>query len=178
MGDKRFFTSGFRVTQKFGNKHPYFSGKYHRDFYAKFNSPKGHNGIDIVPIYKNDTDIFAPFAGKIVHLEDSYKNSAGAYVKMETFDGLILYFFHLLEWSDNLKKGTVEKNQFIGIMGGSGNGKKNCYAPHLHFQVKRPDSLANNGYSGCIDPHEILEWLPEGIPENHPDNDYESLIKN
>ena len=157
------FKEGYDVTQKWANKHPFFDGKYHKNFYAKFGSPGGHNGLDLIPLTPGDTVVHTPIAMHLKHAANNYDNGYGAYVKgVFRFDGdeLYIYFCHLDEWFDDiLTEDLLPAGTPIGIMGGSGNGLRECFSPHLHFGVKpvsKEMQYKHKNFAGYINPSFLL----------------------
>jgi len=152
------FSAGDHITQQFGNKHPLIGGKVYKNYYKRYNSPKGHNGIDIVPAQPGDIVVRTPVMIKeIVKAVNNYNDGFGAYVKalVAGLDGkeYFVYFAHLDMWYDFiLTGGPLPALSKIGIMGGSSAGNRYGVFPHLHLGVRGINTPRNNGYNGYINP--------------------------
>lgn len=94
----------------------------------------GHTGIDIggnfgdpVESVKSGTVVSAQWAGPY-----------GNFIVVDHGNGLVTRYAHLQ--SINVKPGeTVEKGQFIGEQGSTGNSS----GPHLHFEVRQNEEFVN-----------------------------------
>lgn len=155
------FDKGIYIIQSFGNKDPFFAGKVHPDYYAQFGTPEGHPGLDIVPL-DWDFTIKADWDGVVDAAMPDYSNGLGAYVRLKIHFNSVEYYViygHLDSWADNtIGTGFIKKGQVLGVMGGSGFGRRNYYAPHLHFEVRPVENVDyNNGFNGSIDPMFLLQ---------------------
>lgn len=117
------------VTSPFGPRYHPVTGKY-----------SFHTGVDIVPADgSSDTRLVALESGVIVDIDRSVKGfdlekTKGNYIKVKTRYGRSYMYLHLAYGSipSNIKmNATVEKDQFVGIMGSTGSST----GQHVHFQV-------------------------------------------
>jgi hypothetical protein len=126
----------------------------------------GHNNKDH---YCYAEDVIAVSNGIVVGVLDSLnentnppifddinKNAAtGNLVMLDVGNGIIASYAHLMPHSIKVKVGEIlHKGDIIGKIGNSGNST----APHLHFQLSKPDYQFING----INIFQMF-WLSEGI---------------
>lgn len=107
-----------------------------------------HEGLDIFADF--GTPIRAPDDGVVSRLTNGA--IGGLAVWMTGLDGTQYYFAHMQEYANGIAAGTrVRTGAILGFVGDSGNAKGG--APHLHFEVHRPDA---------IPPKPIVDaWLDE-----------------
>jgi murein DD-endopeptidase MepM/ murein hydrolase activator NlpD len=87
-----------------------------------------HRGIDIFGDL--NTKIVSPVNGVVI--KTGYSKNGGNYIYILSYDLKFYYFAHLNKINVNALK-FVGRNQFIGLMGDTGNAK---FAPfHLHFSI-------------------------------------------
>lgn len=133
------FIGNFPITQDFGANPQAYDARY---------GIKGHNGIDFG--CPTNTPVVSSADGIVARTDFD----AGGYGKFVTInhDGYATLYAHLNDYI--VKPGDkVVAGQLIGHSNNTGNST----GPHLHFGVKPIDSqgnktLADNGYSGYIDP--------------------------
>ena len=83
------------------------------------------------------------------------KVATGNLVMLDIGNGIIASYAHLIPRSIKVKVGEIlHKGDIIGKIGNSGNST----APHLHFQLSKPDYQFTNGTNTFQ-----MFWLSEGI---------------
>lgn len=98
-----------------------------------------HQGVDI-NLGLGNADLGAPVYAThdgTVNRVRTYKdgNGGGNRVRIASVDGKIAtYYMHLDSITVNVGD-KIAKGARIGTVGGSGNGKRRHYAPHLHYEV-------------------------------------------
>ncbi len=93
-----------------------------------------HNGIDIKA--RRGTSVVAPMDGVVIAAGRA--GLLGRLVKIQTRNGMIMYFAHLTRYK--CRRGQrVKKGQLIGTVGSSGRAT----GPHLHFSVKQNSKYLN-----------------------------------
>ena len=151
---------------------------YTRDHRNNFGAPrpKGriHKGVDINYTGAGNEDIGAPIIAthdgiitRLAFIGNGDKNAGGNRVQITSSDGTVsTYYMHLNAINSNLREGvTVVEGQQIGTMGGSGNGKSDEYASHLHYQVEVEGVIINPAISstGLIDPQQLIAPIDGGV---------------
>lgn len=105
-------------------------------------------------------DIFANKGTPVVALEDAVvktgSNSLGGQV-LYVFgrSGNRYYYAHLSAFAPNIENAQVKAGQVIGFVGNSGNAVDT--PPHLHFEVRVPQLLAD------INPYPMLQTLSKAV---------------
>ena len=138
--------------------------------------PKGriHKGVDINYEGAGNSDIGAPIIAthdgiitRLAIIKNGDKNAGGNRIQITSSDGNIsTYYMHLDAISSELKEGmSVSEGQQIGTMGGSGNGKSDEYASHLHYQVEVEGVIINPAITptNLIDPQKLITPINGGI---------------
>jgi murein DD-endopeptidase MepM/ murein hydrolase activator NlpD len=122
---------------KYGSQNCYVSGKY-------------HTGVD----YSGSGSVYATETGKVVRIEYMSKNDHGMgnniIIRHTLSNCSYIYstYSHMESISSAIKVGSnVSKGQKIGTIGGSGYGKPNYWANHLHFEMKYAP-VTNNPWGG------------------------------
>lgn len=129
-------------TQRFGER---------PEFYKKYGSPKGHNGIDFRTRKEEDLndwkqEVFSVLDGEISEATENEWN--GKYVRITHSNGHESVYLHLSQI--DVKKGqNIKAGEKVGISGNSGGASE---APHLHFGYRSVNYDKNNGRMGYIDP--------------------------
>ena len=93
----------------------------------KFNSEKGHMGLDFA--VKEGTPVFASAGGYVVFSD--YTVNEGYMVILNHCDGYVSVYKHCSALVKNLRE-NVEQGELIAI---SGNTGKYTTGPHLHFEI-------------------------------------------
>lgn len=121
-----------------------------------------HTGVDYGHL--GDKTVIASNVGTIVKIEKMHPKDHGmgnnVTIKHQLEDGSVVYssYSHLYSIEPSLKKGSViQQSDKIGMMGGSGHGKRKNWATHLHFEIKK-DFLPQQSI-------QYWEYTPQ-----HPDN--------
>ena len=129
------------VKQKFKG-----ASRYHLNNYGN-NRPNNrkHKGVDINFNFQDgNDDLGAPVLSthdgvvtRIVDISNGDKDAGGNRVKITSVNGEVsTYYMHLDAIVSDLQLGDyVTEGQQIGMMGGSGNGNKNSYTVHLHYEI-------------------------------------------
>lgn len=151
------------ITQPFGNNHfnkiYTFKGINNEDIsldfrgwlnvYKKYGLV-GHNGIDFR--VKIGEPVYAICNGTVEHKNDP--SGYGKYIKLtSTAKGTVYIYGHLSGYGTN-NGATVNKGDIIGYGGNTGFST----APHLHFEVRPPSAVKNNGYFGAVDPLPFIQY--------------------
>ncbi len=126
-----------------------------KDFACGMRTYDGHRGIDYsFGVYGwrtmdgGDVEIVAAAAGTIVEKADgqydrqcNWTGAAANYVIVLQSDGLYAFYWHMKKNSLTTKAvgQTVEKGEFLGLVGSSGNSN----GPHLHFELREVRSDGN-----------------------------------
>ena len=152
---------------------------------ARHQAHGGHNGIDI----------FAPKGTPLVACVDGtiYKIGRNLGMGGNTVsilkDGIVYYYAHLNQISDQLKKGDkIYKGDFIGTVGNTGNASNTH--PHLHFSMYYADKGYTNGNINpwdnlkdslngemtIIEPSEVVDKIDGEIVKN--DLTIDDIIEN
>ncbi|MFH0854338.1 MAG: M23 family metallopeptidase, partial [bacterium] len=146
--------------------HPAFTAQYDCCYFGLktcYDATNYHTGID----YRNNgfRDIIACNFGQITHIEYMSTTDHGMgnniIIEHELSNGEKIYstYSHLDSIEPTLYIGkTVTKGEKLGVMGGSGYGKANYWAIHLHFELKTHPVTNNPSGTG-------LHW---GYTPNHP----------
>jgi len=147
-----------------------------------------HTGIDIHST--GNDDILASNVGKIVAIiqngssDHNMGNTIVIEHKIQNAQGgvetLYSQYSHLSSFMPGIYvQQVVTKGQKIGVMGGSGNGSPNYWGKHLHFEIKRSNTIGSNpsGYWGYtptsavnynyIDPEYIMTSNTTGIGNDY-----------
>ena len=119
---------------------------------------KNHTGIDYSK--NGDKDIIAANDGTVVKLEAMSSSDHGMgnniIIEHKLIDGSKIYstYSHLDSYESKLYEGyKVASGEKIGVMGGSGYGKKDTWGIHLHFEMKTEavtGSPKNGNYWGYV----------------------------
>jgi murein DD-endopeptidase MepM/ murein hydrolase activator NlpD len=146
--DAKFRTpvNGASVMCKFDTTNCYVSGKYHTgvDYYSSNKDILATNAGKIVRIQKNDGVSDAKMGNSVI-IEHKIINTTGG---SET---IYSQYSHLASFVTGLYVGqSVTKGQKLGTMGGSGGGRADYWSVHLHFEIKRSNTLGSDpsGYWG------------------------------
>lgn len=116
----------------------------------EYGSLGAHLGIDYgVPV---GTSVFAPVSGTIaVVRETSGKGSGGRQIELHGADGRWHRFLHLSSW--NVVVGQqVGEGYLIASSGATGD----VTGPHLHWDVRKANTLWNASLSNYFDPEKLL----------------------
>ena len=117
----RFPLPGATVTSRFGPRSDPFSGH-----------PQFHNGVDLAaPV---GTEVYAARDGKV--REAGYSETFGNYVLLAHEGGYLTLYGHLSALTVGLNQ-SVTSGMIIGRVGSTGRST----GPHLHFEIRRGDSL-------------------------------------
>lgn len=154
---------------------------------------KHHTGIDYWGENKRATDILAAGCGTVSYIQINNGKDHGMgnaiILKHSVIDetGRVItrytLYAHMSSIESDLKVGAeVLKGQKIGFMGSSGYGKPDYWGktPHLHFEVKMENTLANSalkesywGYTpesaagyGYINPEDVFRNWQSDCPES------------
>lgn len=113
-----------------------------------------HAGIDIGTQGASGKRCVAAWDGKVVkHVPLSQGGARGHYIDIDHGGGIVTRYQHLKP-ETGLKKGSVvKKGQRVGTVGGSGYGRSNYYAIHLHFEVLKN---YKNGQGTAVNPTNYL----------------------
>jgi RHS repeat-associated protein len=136
-----------------------------------------HKGLDINFSGGGNTDLGAPIlathSGKITRIakiEDGDKNAGGNRVQITSSDGRVsTSYMHLNSMVEGLEVGQeINEGMQIGTMGGSGNGKKDAYLSHLHYELRFDGELINPviDKNNLIDPQKFIDGYDGGIMES------------
>lgn len=108
------------------------------------NTIKYHYGIDLV---SDESDmIYSVFDGEIEYI--GYNGAYGNCIKIKNDWGFEVLYGHMSSFREDLKIGDwVTQNEFVGMMGATGN----VTAKHLHYELKY--NLVR------IDPKDNLEFI-------------------
>ena len=143
------FSSGYRITQKYGNNPTYYSQ-------WGFN---GHEGLDCVPAnLQQSWDVLTPEKIEIVRDYDTPRDNYGVMVVGICWETKRSWWFCHLEKNYCKVGDVIEAGKPVGKMGNTGNSS----GAHLHLGVRECDSNGNpinlnNGNKGFIDPLPLLE---------------------
>jgi polyhydroxyalkanoate synthesis regulator phasin len=143
------FSSGYRITQKYGNNPTYYS---QWGFSA-------HEGLDCVPAnLQQSWDVLTPEKIEIVRDYDTPRDNYGVMVVGICWETKRSWWFCHLEKNYCAIGDVIEAGQPVGKMGNTGNSS----GAHLHLGCRECDSNGNpinlnNGYKGFIDPLPLLE---------------------
>lgn len=108
------------------------------------NTIKYHCGIDLVS--KESDMIYSVFDGEIVYID--YNGAYGNCIKIKNDWGFEVLYGHMNNFREDLKIGDwVTQNEFVGMMGATGN----VTAKHLHYELKYNHIM--------IDPKDNLEFI-------------------
>lgn len=130
-----FYKKNYKITSPYGTRT--LNGKV-----------VNHEGIDIVGV--DDKTILSPVEGivqssTIINDKSNLTWQWGNYIRIDSADGLRLFFCHLNDRS--VKKGDkVRKGQPIGIEGNTGYS----FGTHLHFEVRTSKNIS-------VDPVEYMK---------------------
>ncbi|MDZ7936192.1 MAG: M23 family metallopeptidase [Emticicia sp.] len=103
-----------------------------------------HYGIDLVS--EESDRIYSVFDGKIAYI--GYNGAYGNCIKIKNDWGFEVLYGHLSSFREDLKIGDwISQNEFVGMMGATGN----VTAKHLHYELKY--NLKR------IDPKDNLEFI-------------------
>jgi murein DD-endopeptidase MepM/ murein hydrolase activator NlpD len=152
MNKKSPFTTDYKIIQNFGNKDIWDSvnKKVIKDYYKINYGLFGHNGLDLLPMGK-DESIYSIFPGTVMFAgwDTSYGNRIKIWVQELN---IVNYYCHLEFINTAIKAGyVIEDRQFIGKMGNTGIG----FGAHLHYQIALVDNNCNKlnedkNNQGCI----------------------------
>ena len=100
-----------------------------------------HLGLDLT----GDSTVYSCAPGTVVACSNSNSGANGRYVIVQhSINGKKCYSFYAHLSSVSVKNGQSVNNQTkLGVIGGSGYGKNNCYGTHLHFAIV--NTLWSNG---------------------------------
>jgi len=122
---------------------------------AKHQHRGGHLGIDIFA--PKGTPIISATDGEVIKVRRKDRTSGGKTVSV-LLNGIVYYYAHLDQVSDNIDKGDdIKKGTFIGTVGDTGNAKGTH--PHLHFSMYEK---RGGDKRGTIDPWPFLKDSLDG----------------
>lgn len=126
----------------------------------KDGSPKFHEGLDI---YANvGSNLYALQGGRVVHTHKSEHTDYGYYILIESVvpgEGNVwIMYAHLSAYSVSEANGGVSQGQQIGLTGRTGNGSnpEDTPNPHVHIEVRKPESGKLWNQWEMIDPESII----------------------
>ena len=144
-----------------------------------FGAPRGdhsHEGVDIMTRINGVAAKGHPVVAAASGVVD-WIGSSCCYLAIEHDDGWSTWYIHLNNdtpgtddgqgWgiAPGIVRGTrVEAGQLIGWAGDSGNAETT--APHLHFELRRPDGVAIDAYDALLAAPRLTE--PGGSPQPPP----------
>lgn len=149
------FESGYKITQGFGRENTSFKW---RKYYAKFGLI-GHEGLDVVyGKWEEIPKVLSTYDSIVVKVHNANTGAYGRYVTLWVPElNMAFQYCHLASvWV--VQNQEIVKEQAIGVMGGSANGKEIGVAPHVHINGIPVDSKGyrngdfRNGYGGNVDP--------------------------
>jgi hypothetical protein len=102
-----------------------------------------HQGVDILPKTRGvDQPILSVASGTVIFI-GPLSSGWGHYVDVRNDDGVRVRYAHLKARAIVNVGQRVNEGQRLGTMGGSGNGRLDTYAVHLHIEVRpSPSSSA------------------------------------
>lgn len=104
----------------------------------------GHQAIDIQNRYNTYGNIYAADRGVVI--VNSYHSINGYYVKINHNNGFVTYYGHMRYKSSVYVGQKVDKGQYIGTIGMTGQAT----GPHVHFAIERNGVRVNPcTYLGC-----------------------------
>jgi len=112
--------------------------EYSNSFLVPRDNKSGiHGAIDLYAA--RGTPIVAPVGGKVL---STRKSDIGGYtVRVQGTDGLTYYFAHMDSAAVVKAGSTIQAGAHLGFVGNSGNARGTT--PHLHFGVRRGNTLVN-----------------------------------
>lgn len=129
------------------------------------NKTQFHNGIDLVPLTKNENDqkIFFPYPGRIEYIAktESFGNRIWLKIKDNTskYNGKYLVLAHMGSFSPALYLSkNVKAGDFAGIVGSTGNST----GVHLHLEIANSPWVDRKP----TEPTEIIALYEEKKEEN------------
>jgi Peptidase family M23 len=142
-----------------------------------FGAPRGggrtHEGVDIMTFGVKGLPVVAAASGVV-----DWIGQTCCYLAIQHDDGWSSWYIHLNNdtpgtddgqgWgiAPGIERGTrVEAGQLIGWAGDSGNAEGT--APHLHFELRRPDGVAINAYDALLAAPRLTE-PGGGVPQDPP----------
>ncbi|HLT97853.1 MAG TPA: M23 family metallopeptidase [Acidimicrobiia bacterium] len=142
---------------------------YSDTFGAPRSGGRKHEGNDIMTYGKKGVPVVAAAAGEVIWISPNQGDCC--YLGIRHADGWVTRYIHLNNdsrradgsytddgkgWgiAPGIQRGTrVEAGQLIGWVGDSGNAENT--APHLHFELRRPDG-SNYGHGIAVNPYTSL----------------------
>lgn len=142
---------------------------------------RAHEGTDIMTYGKKGVPVVAAAAGEVIWI--STTQSECCYLGIRHADGWVTRYIHLNNdtqrpdgsytddgkgWgiAPGIERGTrVEAGQLIGWVGDSGNAEN--VAPHLHFELRRPDG-SNYGHGTAVNAYRSLRAALPALPGDPP----------
>lgn len=124
-------------------------GTNYNAFYAQ-QGLKGHSGIDFMALHGQK--VYATHDGICYPQVDAH---GGNGVKLEGTDCTTIYW-HLIDDDAVVHtKQAVKAGDLLGYADNTGDST----GDHLHYGLRLPDTLINNGYGGYVDPQPYFNGL-------------------
>lgn len=115
-------------------------------------TPPSHYGVDYSCV--EGTPLYAPVSGRM--FVGTQAGGFGAYVRIETGDGLYVYLAHLRDVA--ICGGQhVNAGEMVAYSGNTGNST----GPHLHFEVR----MGGREQERAVDPETLIDWAWDGKEE-------------
>lgn len=161
------FKRGYLITQLFG---------VNKAYYSQFGLA-GHEGLDLVPTDENgkvlnfvagtdNWDILAIEDGEVVRdFDDPSISNYGKYVVVLNRDTKRAWWYAHFANNFVAVGQKIKRGDRLGHMGNTGNSS----GAHLHLGLRLSDANGNpvntnNGFSGFVNPKEILESFNKNSP--------------
>lgn len=149
-----------KMTSTYGDRTIKVNGKVQTGF---------HHGIDIIPLLNgkkdNNAEVLAFASGTVTAVQKTgVQYGQACLVRVKHDNGLFSLYYHLKSESIVVNVGDkVEKGQFLGIIGTTGNST----GIHLHFQIDKGNSQSSiNPYSYLFNGAEIEDAKSEPVKED------------
>ena len=160
------------IAQKYNN----FTRFHLNNFGETRANGRRHRGLDINFKDAGNKDLGAPIIathdGLVVRIATVAKGDTdpgGNRVMIKSPDGKVsTYYMHLNDINPNLRENQeIKEGTVIGTMGGSGKGKMDEYAVHLHYEIKIDGEYINPAVNdeNLIDPQIYITGINGGTLE-------------
>lgn len=124
---------------------------------GRFGTNRGdhiHAGIDIGTHGASGKPCVAAADGKVVkYVPIGQGGARGHYIDIDHGGGIVTRYQHLKPGTGLRKGAVVKRGDRVGTVGGSGYGRANYYALHLHFEVLKN---YKNGQGTAVNPTSYL----------------------